>query len=65
MADKGVVAHMNLDDLIVVSENLSKAMEQYKIVMELLSEMGLPEAVEKSQPPTRCLKWLGIEIDLV
>ena len=60
---KGVVAHMYLDDLVVVAPTLEAANMQYDIARSLLAELGLPEAYEKSQPPSTTIKWLGITID--
>ena len=62
---RGVTAHMYLDDLIVVADGHAKASEQYTAVRALFKELGLPEAVEKSQPPSQSAKWLGVNIDVV
>lgn len=54
---------MYLDDLIRLSPGLDKAREDHKIVKDLLHELGLPEAQEKSQPLAQVIRWLGIQID--
>lgn len=53
-----------LDDLVVASENWQKAQSDFEIVRQLLGELGLPEAKEKSQPPAKVIRWLGIDIDV-
>ena len=65
LARLGVVAHMYLDDLIVVSHTLEAANAQYDIARSLLAELGLPEAHDESQTPWTSIKWLGITIDSV
>ena len=63
LAKKGVVAHMYLDDLVVVAKNTAEAESHYNITRALLAELGLPEALNKSQPPSSCIRWLGIDVD--
>ena len=65
LASKGVTAHMYLDDLVVVAPSLTIAMAQYDMARGLLARLGLPEAMDKSQPPATSIKWLGINIDSV
>ena len=60
---KGVKALMYLDDIFVVSDSRDKAIQNYAIVRALLDELGLPEAVDKAQPPAKVVRWLGIDID--
>ena len=55
---------MYLHDLIVVARSYEEASNQFQIVRELLKELGLPEAQDKTQPPTQRLRWLGVEIDV-
>ena len=63
LAQKGVVSHMYLDDLVVVAATVEEATAQYDIARALLAELGLPEAHDKSQPPSTCIRWLGIQVD--
>ena len=63
LAKKGIVAHMYLDDLVVVAESYEAARNQYNIARDLLVELGLPEATDKTQPPATCVTWLGIVIN--
>ena len=65
LAARGIVAHMYLDDLVVVAGSEQQAWEQYDIARSLLEELGLPEAHDKSQPPATRIKWLGIHVDSV
>ena len=64
LKEKGVVAHMYLDDLIVAADGNSEATRQYEIVKALLDELGLPEAIEKSQPPGQEVRWLWVNISV-
>ena len=65
LASAGVTAHMYLDDLVVVAPTLQVARAQYETARDLLARLGLPEAMDKSQPPATLIKWLGINIDSV
>ena len=63
LADEGITAIMYLDDLVVVAPSLKDAQAHYDRVRGLLQELGLPEAPDKAQPPSQCVRWLGINID--
>ena len=63
LAKHGVVAHMYLDDIVVVTATKEEGMDQYRIVAGLLQELGLPEATEKTQLPATKVRWLGIIVD--
>ena len=56
-------AIMNLDDIVVVAPDLTTATTHYARVRALLSELGLPEAVDKAQAPSTNIRWLGINVD--
>ena len=62
---QGVGAHMYLEGLIVVADGHADGFRQYDIVRSLFKELGLPEAVEKSQPLSQEVKWLGVNINVV
>ena len=59
----GIHSRMYLDDLIILSPDREAAHEHFNRARRLLAELGLPEAREKAQPPTRRIKWLGIIVD--
>ena len=59
---EGMLVKMYLDDLIVVAHSESQAWRQYNRVRGLLRELGLPEAKDKAQPPSKQVRWLGIDI---
>ena len=63
LSQRGVVAHMYLDDIVVVTADEQEGLRQYAIVRDLLAELGLPEATEKTQMPANKVRWLGISID--
>ena len=60
-----MVTHMYLDDLIFVADTYAQASAQYAIVKELFRTLGLPDAVEKSQPPAQEVRWLGVNISVI
>ena len=60
---QGIHCRMYLDDLIILSPNRELAWTQYRAAKDLLSELGLPEALDKAQPPAQRIKWLGVMID--
>lgn len=60
---KGVESRVYLDDLIVISPDYQTACRDVSVVQELLAALGLPEAVDKRQGPTKVATWLGIQID--
>ena len=61
--NRGVQAKMYLDDLIILSHSREKATRDYTIAQHLLADLGLPEAVDKAQPPAQAIRWLGVDID--
>ena len=62
LGQEGIKARMYLDDLIVVAETKKEAEVHYNRVKGLFSELGLPEAADKAQPPSTKVRWLGIDI---
>ncbi len=52
-----------IDDFVGWSDNLKSAQQGYEMLRQLLKDLGLPEAVEKSQPPSNKVTWLGYIID--
>ena len=63
LRDEGINAIMYLDDIVVVAPDPMIALEHYNRVRTFLQELGLPEAVDKTQPPATSVRWLGIIID--
>ena len=53
---KGLTVHMYLDDLVVVTKSRDEADRQYDVVRALLTELGLPEALDKLQPPANKIR---------
>ena len=60
---EGIRAIMYLDDVIVVVPDEPTASRHYVRVHDLLRELGLPEAIDKTQSPATRVRWLGIDID--
>ena len=50
---------------MVVAQTLAVAKQQYDRVRQLLGELGLPEAADKSQAPSQTITWLGITISSI
>ena len=63
LRSEGIEAIMYLDDVVVVAPDLNTASTQYDRVRGLLAELGLPEAVDKAQPPAKSVRWLGIQVN--
>lgn len=59
----GVKCFMYLDDLIILSRDRNTADTDFLIARNLLSDLGLPEAADKAQSPSKRVRWLGIDID--
>ena len=60
---RGVNARMYLDDLIILSHSRAQADRDFKCARQLFRDLGLPEALDKAQPPAQKVKWLGVHID--
>ena len=54
---------MYLDDLVVVAPSSQEARQLFHTTQRLLKELGLPEAVDKTQPPSQIITWLGITVN--
>ena len=65
LGKQGVSAHMYLEGVTVVADGHADLFRQYDIVRSLFKELGLPEAVEKSQPLSQEVKWLGVNISFI
>lgn len=65
LARRGVWSKVYLDDLIIISPTAEKAQADFTVVQQLLSDLGLPEAIDKRQGPSQIVTWLGVEIDAV
>ena len=63
LRQENIQAIMYLDDIVVVAPDMTTAKAHYSRVRELISELGLPEATDKAQPPSTMVKWLGINVD--
>lgn len=63
LANNGIEARMYLDDLITLVPTRDKAEKDHNFVKDLLKRLGLPEACEKAQSPSRAVEWLGISIN--
>ena len=60
---QGIKCYMYLDDLVLIASDRQSALDQYRRAQDLLADLGLPEAVDKAQPPSHRVKWLGVYID--
>eukprot|EP01113_Clastostelium_recurvatum_P022571 TRINITY_DN2697_c0_g1_i3.p1 TRINITY_DN2697_c0_g1~~TRINITY_DN2697_c0_g1_i3.p1 ORF type:complete len:528 (+),score=127.40 TRINITY_DN2697_c0_g1_i3:3333-4916(+) len=52
-----------IDDFLIIAESEGSAQKAYDIFLELLGELGLDHEPKKCVPPTKCIIFLGIEID--
>ena len=60
---EGIICHMYLDDLVLLSPNRDRADLDYARATQLLEELGLPQAKDKAQKPSTSARWLGVIID--
>ena len=63
LRDEGMEAMMYLDDVVVVAPDHHVATRQYDRVRAFLAELGLPEAIDKAQPPAKVVRWLGVQVN--
>ena len=62
--ERNIVAHMYLDDVIMLAPTMDAARKKYDDTIHLLRDLGLQVATQKLQPPSHRVKWLGINIDV-
>ena len=62
LAKEGIHGYTYLDDPILISNSEKEGWAHYKRAQQLLGEMGLPEAKDKTQEPANRVRWLGIDI---
>ena len=60
---RNIVAHMYLDDVILISQTKEKAERDHNVTRTMLQSMGLKIAETKVQQPAHKVTWLGIDID--
>lgn len=60
----GITTVVYLDDVLVISPRNSDPNRQFANVIHLIRKVGLPVAWDKVISPTRCIRFLGIIIDL-
>ena len=63
MAKNGVKLYCYIDDYIVISSK-HKASQEFALLCNLLTDLGLPINENKLTPPTKRLTCLGIDIDI-
>lgn len=61
---RGITTVVYLDDVLVISPRNSDPQRQFEEVIGLIRHVGLPVAWDKVTSPTRCIRFLGITIDL-
>lgn len=60
---RGIACKIYLDDVIVIAPDKETCAKHFNTVRDILAELGLPESVDKIQPPSTSVTWLGIMID--
>ena len=64
LAVKGVTHSLHyLDDYIIVSNSIDKALIQRDILTSTFESLGVPLEYSKLEGPSSCLTFLGIEVD--
>lgn len=64
LINKGINTVVYLDDLLVISHRNKDPQGQFNQVIDLIKGLGLPIAWDKVTPPARCVRFLGIIIDV-
>lgn len=60
----GITTIVYLDDVLIISPRSGDPRQQFEQVIQLLKKVGLPVAWDKVAPAARCVRFLGIIIDL-
>ena len=63
MSQNGHTVLNYIDDFCGIAFSKEEAEQGFKLLQTTLAQLGLPEAVDKACPPSRCLTWLGVEFD--
>lgn len=63
LSRKGITSRVYLDDIIIVSPDQESARQHFQVAQTLLHDLGLPESVDKRQPPSTVVTWLGVQIN--
>lgn len=53
-----------LDDFMIVAESWEEACQGRDLLLQLWKELGVPIEESKLEGPSRCLEFLGIEVDV-
>lgn len=61
---KGLLTIIYLDDILTICKRSEDPRMSFKEVYSLISDLGLPIALDKVVHPTRVIRFLGIMIDL-
>lgn len=64
LKNRGIDSHIYLDDVIFYLDPQYDPASYLKEAIDLLKTLGLPLAEEKIQPPSQCVKYLGVWIDV-
>ena len=65
LREENILSFMYLDDIICLNHTFEEAERNQARVRQLLDELGLPTAKDKSTTPSQVIKWLGVHIDSV
>lgn len=64
LLSRGIKTVAYLDDLLIISPRSSDPDAQFHTTIDVIRSVGLPVAWDKVATPTRCIRFLGIIIDL-
>ena len=64
LGTRKIAAHMYLNDIIIISPTADIAKREYTQTTQLIASLGFEVAQRKLQPPSPCVKWLEIKIDI-
>ena len=63
MRNHDITLHCYIDDYLAVLPK-SRAQDALERLCDVLTELGLPMNKDKLTTPTKCMKCLGIDIDI-
>jgi len=65
LATLGITAYVYIDDFLIVSTSKSQALQDLRVVLDVLRRAGFVENSSKRQAPAQRQTFLGLEIDSI
>jgi hypothetical protein len=65
LKSEGVEAAVYIDDYLLIHKSLLGAQQGFGRAKELLTDLGIDQAIHKEQPPTQVIHWIGYIINTI